>query len=478
MGDEPPGDAGQERQSARSALNDAFTRVVRTEEDDIPALINDAFRRNGARAWLLRFVVLCVIAIVAVAALSMQAPPELVQSLVDAPPLNRVLNVLIALAFVVGLVLVYSWLMRGWREESLVNRFVKANGMVAAGTARRTLGNWSLDGIGRSAIRDRAELLQELARTGTSYEAAATADALADREEPRVQIARYTASALVLLGLLGTFVGLLITIQGVTSIVDGLVVDPGDDLEAFLIPLQAGLRAPLEGMAVAFSTSLFGLAGSLVLGAGALVLSAAQASWIGKLEQATSLYLAPNSGAAPVAAGLPSPAAATGGAEFGRLEASARFLRDAQAATDAHIGRLDATSTRMTATLGDFRDRVADLAAQFERVEALLARVADGQGAGRQSVNDISMKLADLASVAASVKSDVRDGLELGNAELNGAARSLREGIEGGLAAVAAGVARDTEAGERNEMNRLLLEELRGIRAALARTTPGGPSAQ
>ncbi|MEM6711703.1 MAG: flagellar motor protein MotA [Pseudomonadota bacterium] len=79
------------------------------------------------------------------------------------------------------------------------------------------------------------------------------------------EILRYMIGLLVFLGLLGTFWGLTQTISSVGETIDGLDVTSGD-FGAIFENLKTGLSAPLDGMGTAFSSSLFGLAGSLVLG--------------------------------------------------------------------------------------------------------------------------------------------------------------------------------------------------------------------
>jgi hypothetical protein len=79
------------------------------------------------------------------------------------------------------------------------------------------------------------------------------------------EISRYMIGLLVFLGLLGTFWGLLGTIAAVSNVVGGL--DVGNrDFSLVFTTLKAGLQEPLQGMGTAFSSSLFGLGGSLILG--------------------------------------------------------------------------------------------------------------------------------------------------------------------------------------------------------------------
>ncbi len=91
-------------------------------------------------------------------------------------------------------------------------------------------------------------------------------DSLGERGESRRTLPRYLAGTLIVLGLLGTFWGLLQTVQGVQGIVDTLSGEEYADVATFVTALRDRMAAPIDGMALAFSTSLFGLGASLVLG--------------------------------------------------------------------------------------------------------------------------------------------------------------------------------------------------------------------
>ncbi len=90
-------------------------------------------------------------------------------------------------------------------------------------------------------------------------------DGIRGRLDESREISRYMISLLIFLGLLGTFWGLLGTINAVGNVIINLSVD-GSDFNKIFSELQAGLLEPLKGMGTAFSSSLFGLGGSLVLG--------------------------------------------------------------------------------------------------------------------------------------------------------------------------------------------------------------------
>lgn len=90
-------------------------------------------------------------------------------------------------------------------------------------------------------------------------------DGIRARLDESRDLSRYIIGLLIFLGLLGTFWGLLDTLGSVGAVIDGLSVE-GGDVDTIFDELKAGLSRPLHGMGLAFSSSLFGLAGSLILG--------------------------------------------------------------------------------------------------------------------------------------------------------------------------------------------------------------------
>ncbi|MEO0911012.1 MAG: flagellar motor protein MotA, partial [Pseudomonadota bacterium] len=108
-------------------------------------------------------------------------------------------------------------------------------------------------------------------------------DSIGNRLDESRDISRYLIGLLVFLGLLGTFWGLLQTIGSIGATIQSL--DPGSgDANDVLDALKSGLREPLDGMGTAFSSSLFGLAGSLVLGFLDLQAGRAQTRFYTELE--------------------------------------------------------------------------------------------------------------------------------------------------------------------------------------------------
>ena len=109
-------------------------------------------------------------------------------------------------------------------------------------------------------------------------------DGILSRLDESRDISRYTIGLLIFLGLLGTFWGLLQTIGSIGSVISGLTVE-GSDMTKVFADLKRGLQAPMAGMGTAFSSSLFGLAGSLALGFLDLQANQAQNRFYNDLEE-------------------------------------------------------------------------------------------------------------------------------------------------------------------------------------------------
>jgi hypothetical protein len=109
-------------------------------------------------------------------------------------------------------------------------------------------------------------------------------DSISSRLDENRDIAVYLRNLLIFLGLLGTFWGLIQAIGAISGVVAGLTLGEGDLVSVFN-ELKTGLMQPLSGMGTAFSASLFGLAGSLMLGFLDLQASQAEHSFYNELEE-------------------------------------------------------------------------------------------------------------------------------------------------------------------------------------------------
>ncbi len=154
--------------------------------------------------------------------------------------------------------------------------------------------NWieayRLDGEA-AALSDEPELLAAMARmlTGkgeirlSAMSMRTLLESIQTRFEEARDLSRYVIGVLIFLGLLGTFWGLMATVNSVGTVINGLQVPDGDGLAVFE-NLKQGLAEPLSGMGVAFSSSLFGLAGALLLGFLDLQAAHAQNRFLNELE--------------------------------------------------------------------------------------------------------------------------------------------------------------------------------------------------
>jgi len=109
-------------------------------------------------------------------------------------------------------------------------------------------------------------------------------DSLASRLDESRELSRYMTGLLIFLGLLGTFWGLLLTVSAIADVIGGMSVGSGD-INALFEQLKTGLGRPLKGMGTAFSSSMFGLSGALVLGFLDLTAGQAQNRFFNELEE-------------------------------------------------------------------------------------------------------------------------------------------------------------------------------------------------
>ncbi len=123
--------------------------------------------------------------------------------------------------------------------------------------------------------------------------AATISDADLEMAEVRGAVVRYIIGIMVFLGLIGTFWGLLITVSGVKEVLDTLDPRQAQDATAFAAQLKSSIGGLLGGMSTAFSTSLFGLAGTVVLGFVDVQTRQARARFLGELDSFVVSLLLP-----------------------------------------------------------------------------------------------------------------------------------------------------------------------------------------
>jgi hypothetical protein len=194
-------------------------------------------------------------------------------------------------------------------------------------------------------------------------------DSISARLDESRDISRYQIGLLIFLGLLGTFWGLLETIGSVSEVINGLSVGEGDLVTVF-DELKAGLAAPMSGMGTAFGSSLFGLAGSLVLGFLDLQASQAQNSFYNDVEEWFS-GLTRLSGAEPLMGtdvNIPAYVQAL-------LEQTAENLEGLQRS----VARSEENQATVHSGLVALTERLSSLGDQIATEQALLARLISSQ---------------------------------------------------------------------------------------------------
>jgi hypothetical protein len=184
---------------------------------------------------------------------------------------NPGLNALIIGVLIIGILLAFRQVLRLFPEVDWVNGFRLADPGLAVERPPVLLAPMATilgDRMGRMAI--------------SSTMMRGILDSIAARLDEARDMSRYMTGLLVFLGLLGTFWGLIETVGSVGGVINTL--KPGGDAGSVFEALKEGLAAPLSGMGISFSSSLFGLAGSLVLGFLDLQTSQAQNRFYTDLE--------------------------------------------------------------------------------------------------------------------------------------------------------------------------------------------------
>jgi hypothetical protein len=222
-------------------------------------------------------------------------------------------------------------------------------------------------------------------------------DGIASRLDEQRDLSRYLIGLLIFLGLLGTFWGLLQTIRSVGDVIGGLSV-AGGELATVFNDLKAGLRAPLTGMGTAFSSSLFGLAGSLVLGFLELQAGQAQNRFYNDLEDWLSSQTRLSSGSALGDVGdqaVPAYVQALLEQTADSLESLQRTLErgeEARISANKGISSLSDKLGTLTDQMRTEQSLMMKLAETQLEIKPILARLADGAGMGGGSGVDETMR--------------------------------------------------------------------------------------
>jgi hypothetical protein len=311
---------------------------------------------NRSRRFLLRMVVFLVL----VAALAVALGRPLVAAFMGNPGVNGVIiGILIAgIAYIFRQVLLLDPEI-DWIENF---RHLEAGGEEAVAGRRPA----------PRLLAPMARMLgaRQVGRVSLSTSSLQTLlDGIGSRLNETRETSRYLIGVLIFLGLLGTFYGLLETVRSVGGVIGGLNVG-GSDLAGAFANLKSGLESPLAGMSTAFSSSLFGLAGSLVLGFLDLQAGQAQNRFYNDLEEWLSTYTRLSGGGLGDGGDAPVPVYIQA-----LLEQTADSLENLQRI----LARGEESRIGANSTLTALTDRLGLLGDQMKAGQMLMLRLAENQ---------------------------------------------------------------------------------------------------
>ena len=207
-------------------------------------------------------------------------------------------------------------------------------------------------------------------------------DGISSRLDESRDIARYFTGLMIFLGLLGTFWGLSQTVGSIGEVIRNLTV-AGDDIQSAFSGLKNGLDAPLRGMGTAFSTSLIGLAGSLILGFLDLQSAQAQNQFFNELEEWLS-------GQTKMTAGIGSGEGADQSIPV-YIQALLEQTAESIEALTRVVSRGEEARISANTNMRQLTDKLGTLADQMKTEQALMLKLAEHQ----IEMKPILTKLAD-----------------------------------------------------------------------------------
>lgn len=280
---------------------------------------------------------------------------------------NPGLNALIGGVLFIGIILAFRQVIRLYPEVSWVNNFRVADPGLAPARHPKLLAPMAAILGGERSGR------MSISQTTMRH----LLDSIATRLDEARDISRYMTGLLVFLGLLGTFWGLIETVGSVGKVIDGLKV--GGDAGALFDTLKEGLAAPLGGMGISFSSSLFGLAGSLILGFLDLQSSQAQNRFYTDLEDWLATTVREYGGRGEATGG-------GAGVASGELQAAVERLRGVLEEGSASRGT--------TAAMANLAEAIQALVQHMRTEQQMIREWADGQGEQNREIRRLLERLA------------------------------------------------------------------------------------
>jgi hypothetical protein len=287
---------------------------------------------------------------------------------------NPGLNGLIAGVLVVGIVLAFRQVSRLAPEVTWVNSFRIADPGLAMDRHPKLLAPMA------AILGDRAGRMS-ISQTTMRH----LLDSIATRLDEARDISRYMTGLLVFLGLLGTFWGLIETVGSVGKVIGGLSV--GGDAGGVFDTLKEGLAAPLSGMGISFSSSLFGLAGSLVLGFLDLQMGQAQNRFYTDLED----WLATTVREYTTDGGTVAVGAGSGGAA---MSAELRTAIDRLRTSMEEMGSSNGSNRGATTAMANLAEAIQGLVQHMRAEQQMIREWADTQGEQNRDIKKLLEAIA------------------------------------------------------------------------------------
>jgi hypothetical protein len=232
-----------------------------------------------------------------------------------------------------------------------------------------------------SLVQERMTLYFEQVKQGAAPDGESHSDKVYNGLSMRTSVSRYLAGLLVFLGLLGTFIGLLMSLGSIKDLIMNLPTGGSENAgPEFFDALKTGLAAPLGGMGTAFSTSVFGLSGSLILGFLHIQLSSAQGRFISQLETFDSAFLKPAYRAHLGSRGFTSAGAGSG---------SADYLDAAQRAMGRNIDQLMTLMEKAEKLQVNYREALGVIGREIEVINTAVTRLGSNQDLIREGTTNL-----------------------------------------------------------------------------------------
>jgi hypothetical protein len=290
---------------------------------------------------------------------------------------NPVLNGVIFVVIIIGIVFNFRQVILLGPEARWLERFHAGPAEGATGEAVFTDLRAQSDASVADAKPENIRLLSPMARmlegkrrgrlTLSAQAMRTLLDGIASRLEESRDLSRYMTGLCIFLGLLGTFWGLLGTVNSIGEVIRTLSAG-GEDITVVFARLKAGLEAPLSAMGTAFSSSLFGLAGSLALGFFDLQAGQAQNAFFNELEEWLSGLTRLSSGSVGEEHGVSAYTEAL-------LEQTGESLQELQNI----MSRTEQSRSIGNEQLAELNQKLSVLADQMRAEQQIMLRIAEGQ---------------------------------------------------------------------------------------------------